>query len=144
MKRCLVLLVVVGSFGAACSRGGASEPTAPAPNPEVGDTPLKDAYAAAFGVGVAVSAAQLDRAAETELLNRHFNMVVAENQMNADVMAPREGETVWSHADAIVRARRSQRHARSRPRLGVAPVDAGQGCWKEATRRSSGSVSKPT
>ena len=48
MRR-LALLLVVGAFGAACSGG---------------DTPLKDAYAAAFGVGVAVSAAQLDRAAK--------------------------------------------------------------------------------
>ena len=66
------------------------------------ETPLKETYAAAFGVGVAVQAEQLDRAAEAELITRHFNMVVSEYQMKANVLAPREGEYDWSAADAIV------------------------------------------
>ena len=66
------------------------------------ETPLKQTYADAFGVGVAVQAAQLDRAAERELITRHFGMVVSEYQMKANVLAPREGEYDWSAADAIV------------------------------------------
>ena len=66
------------------------------------ETPLKQTYADAFGVGVAVQAAQLDRAAESELITRHFGMVVSEYQMKANVLAPREGEYDWSAADAIV------------------------------------------
>lgn len=69
------------------------------------ETPLKQTYADAFGVGVAVQAAQLDRAAESELIARHFGMVVSEYQMKANVLAPREGEYDWSAADAIVACR---------------------------------------
>ncbi|MDE0420637.1 MAG: endo-1,4-beta-xylanase [Gammaproteobacteria bacterium] len=66
------------------------------------DTPLKETYAESFEVGVAVQAAQLDRAPESRLITRHFGMVVAEYQMKANVIAPREGEYDWSAADAIV------------------------------------------
>ena len=66
------------------------------------ETPLQDTYADAFEVGVAVQAAQLDRAVESGLIKRHFGMVVAEYQMKANVIAPREGVYDWTAADAIV------------------------------------------
>lgn len=66
------------------------------------ETPLKDTYADSFEVGVAVQAEQLDRLPESRLITRHFGMVVAEYQMKANVIAPREGEYDWSASDAIV------------------------------------------
>ncbi len=74
-----------------CLPGAAAEPVR-----------LKDVYADAFGVGVAVQAAQLERGVEAKLVQRHFSMVVAEYQMKANVIAPREGEYDWRAADAIV------------------------------------------
>ncbi|MXY58886.1 MAG: endo-1,4-beta-xylanase [Gammaproteobacteria bacterium] len=67
-----------------------------------GETTLKGTYADAFGVGVAVQAGQFENAAERELIQRHFGVLVAEYQMKADVIAPREGVYDWSAADAIV------------------------------------------
>ena len=84
MKRLTSVTALLGALGASA------------------ETPLKQTFADAFGVGVAVQAAQLDRAAERELITRHFGMVVAEYQMKANVLAPREGEYDWSAADAIV------------------------------------------
>ena len=84
MKRLPLFTALLGALGASA------------------ETPLKQTYADAFGVGVAVQAAQLDRAAEGELIARHFGMVVSEYQMKANVLAPREGAYDWSAADAIV------------------------------------------
>ena len=64
--------------------------------------PLKDAYANAFPVGLAVQAEQLRRPDESELIERHFNVLVAEYQMKANIIAPAEGEYRWEAADAIV------------------------------------------
>ena len=97
------------ALACACSGGGSSEAPPAAPAPPTQPTPpplptatLREAYAGVFPVGAAVTSRQLDQADEADLLNRHFDMVVAEYEMKADQLAPAQGEYRWDAADAIV------------------------------------------
>jgi len=97
-------------FTASGCSGGDGSPSPPPPVPPPVSAPpaqspattLREAYSGVFPVGVAVTSAQLERAGEAELLERHFDMVVAEYEMKADQLAPAEGEYRWPAADAIV------------------------------------------
>lgn len=67
-------------------------------------TPLKDAYAEDFLLGVAVNADIVSGrdAASRKLAIRHFNSVTAENVMKAEVVNPEPGVYDFSAADAFV------------------------------------------
>lgn len=63
--------------------------------------PLKEAFAALMPVGVAVTPAQL-RGLQAAVIARHFNLLVAENVMKPEALAPREGEYDFAAADELV------------------------------------------
>jgi endo-1,4-beta-xylanase len=85
---------------------GASPPSAPGigGNGSGNEGSLRDAYADAFRIGTAVNAdivGGADAAAQS-LVVRHFDSITAENDMKAEVIAPRRGEFDFSGADAFV------------------------------------------
>jgi endo-1,4-beta-xylanase len=63
--------------------------------------PIKTAYADAFLIGNAVSAADL-AGPRLELLNLHHNVITAENAMKPDAMQPTKGGFTFAGADTIV------------------------------------------
>lgn len=66
--------------------------------------PLRDAFSDAFDFGVAINRKQ---AAETDtpaakLIDRHFAVLTAENDMKWESIQPTEGQFVFEHADKLV------------------------------------------
>jgi endo-1,4-beta-xylanase len=61
--------------------------------------PLKQAFAANFLIGAALEPAQLEDAADVELLTRHFSSITAENVMKPRTLAP-DGAGRYAFADA--------------------------------------------
>ncbi len=59
-----------------------------------------------FGTAVAVN--RLNDSAYTNILNREFNQVTAENEMKIDALQPNQGQFNWANGDRLVQ------HARSR------------------------------
>nr|AIS85916.1 endo-1,4-beta-xylanase [Verrucosispora sp. MS100047] len=59
-----------------------------------------------FGTAVAVN--RLNDSAYTNILNREFNQVTAENEMKIDALQPQQGQFNWGNGDRLVQ------HARSR------------------------------
>ncbi|RYY98810.1 MAG: hypothetical protein EOO11_06910 [Chitinophagaceae bacterium] len=69
---------------------------------------LKDAYAAYFPIGVAVSPRAL-KTDEAGLITRHFSSMTPENAMKMGPIHPKENEYFWKDADSIVAF--AQRHS---------------------------------
>jgi endo-1,4-beta-xylanase len=89
-----VKLLLLLALGAGCAH--AQRTDAPAT--------LKDVYAQAFRMGVAVNdeiVAGADSLAR-DIVMRHFNSVTAENVLKAEPVNPRPGEYNWGPADAFV------------------------------------------
>jgi endo-1,4-beta-xylanase len=97
-RRHFVAWPLLGGLGA-CAQGSAA-PTHPA----VAALPsLADAFGRKMLIGMAVRPQQLSGGAETALIDRQFNVVVAENVMKAESLAPQgEGGYDFAAADALV------------------------------------------
>ena len=64
---------------------------------------LKDTYKEYFDIGVAVAPHHIDEGAPYEqLINKHFNSIVAENVMKPEGVQPVEGTFTFSKGDQIV------------------------------------------
>ncbi|MEJ2383523.1 MAG: endo-1,4-beta-xylanase [Xanthomonadales bacterium] len=68
------------------------------------EAPLKDAFADAFRIGVALNRAQImgEDDGALSLTARQFNSVTAENVMKWEEIEPAEGQFDWTAADALV------------------------------------------
>ncbi|WP_202078382.1 endo-1,4-beta-xylanase [Caldalkalibacillus salinus] len=64
-------------------------------------TPLSSVYEDVFKIGAAVEPYQLE-GIHGEMLKKHYNSIVAENEMKPVSLQPREGEFQWEEADKIV------------------------------------------
>lgn len=62
--------------------------------------PLREVYKDDFEIGAAVEPQHLV-SVHKELLNYHYNSIVAENVMKPESISPREGEYHWTNADQI-------------------------------------------
>lgn len=60
-----------------------------------------------FPVGAAIEPSQLDSSRHVELLQRHFNSLVAENVMKPGPIQPVEGQFNWAEADKLVQFARN-------------------------------------
>ena len=67
-----------------------------------GNETLKGAYIGAFPMGVAVSAFQVEDDKEASFIKKHFNSIVAENEMKMHMLQPKEGEFNFGPADKLV------------------------------------------
>lgn len=74
---------------------------APKPAAVTGDKGLKDYYSSHFPVGVAVSAAALERPDERALILREFNSLTPENAMKMGPIHPAPDRYYWEEADKI-------------------------------------------
>jgi endo-1,4-beta-xylanase len=83
----------------AAGLGGCAAPAPPALAPAVS---LKQAFGRAMPIGSAVTPEQL-RGPEAAFIAHHFNILVAENAMKPDALAPKqEGQYDFAAADALV------------------------------------------
>lgn len=95
-----ILLVGVTSVCFSCSSTKTKTTTSTATTNNV----LKDAYASKFYIGTAMNLNQIwgrDQKA-VEVIEKHFNSVVAENCMKAESMQPQEGVFDFKDADKFV------------------------------------------
>lgn len=79
------------------------QPSAAPPEPSVQtDIPsMAEVYAEYFPIGAAIEPHQTE-GLKADLLNKHVNMLVAENAMKPASLQPSEGRFVWEQADRIV------------------------------------------
>ncbi|MCK0470483.1 endo-1,4-beta-xylanase [Halalkalibacter sp. APA_J-10(15)] len=69
---------------------------------EIEDIPeLKEVFADYFDIGAAIERDQMF-GRHGEMLQKHYNMLVAENVMKPEAIQPNEGEFSWSRADAML------------------------------------------
>jgi endo-1,4-beta-xylanase len=96
----LLSLTLLLSFGAASCTARKTVPLTDTP----ADVTLKSALGDGFLVGTALNLRQISGrdSAETALIVKHFNAVVAENCMKSEVLAPREGVYDFRDADRLV------------------------------------------
>ena len=85
--------VIIKGMGLDTATGGSIEQDLPA---------LSDVYADYFTIGAAVEPEQLTKP-ESELLKKHYNVIVAENVMKPVSIQPQEGNFNWAGADQIVK-----------------------------------------
>jgi Glycosyl hydrolase family 10 len=107
-RRVMLWPLAAGMDGCAGAAPGPSvaPPSAPGPSvapPSAARLPsLTQAFGAALPFGVAVMPAQL-RGPESAFIAHHFNLLVAENAMKPEALAPvREAEYDFAAADALV------------------------------------------
>jgi endo-1,4-beta-xylanase len=92
-------LALAAGLGGCAGAVSPASMTAPSPGPQPS---LKQAFGPAMPFGTAVTPEQL-RGPEAEFIAHHFNMLVAENVMKPEALAPkREGEYDFAAADALV------------------------------------------
>jgi endo-1,4-beta-xylanase len=88
----------VGGLGAC-----AGSPPAPPRAVDAALPSLAEAFGRKMPIGMAIRPEQLRGGAETALIDRHFNVVVAENVMKAESLAPQaEGRYDFAPADTLV------------------------------------------
>ena len=116
MKKLRRLFLATAALGAltACGGGGGgvsaapapapapTAPAAPAPAPTPAPSSLSVAYKDLFRVGAAVTPAQVAAADRVALMQREFNVLVAENVMKPSQIGKADGVYDFSDADKIV------------------------------------------
>jgi len=91
----------VGAIAVAALAVGMAVPLA-APAAAAGSTLQAAAAETNRYFGTAMAAHYLNNSGTTNIVNREFNMITAENEMKMDAMQPNRGQFNWSSGDRIV------------------------------------------